>query len=452
MAKIAYLDCPTGIAGNMCLGALLDTGVPLTVLQESLALLGLTEEYQLFVETVHRQGQRATYVDVCLTQPELAPQDLVKSDPDHSHAHSDHQHSSAPHFPSLPAPHHHPVHRHLPDIEALLNKAALPLRVKTWSLDIFRTLAIAEGAVHGIPPESVHFHEVGATDAIVDIVGTCIGLDWLGINEIYCSALPNGGGTVRAAHGVLPVPVPAVLRLLSTRQVPVYDNGIQAELVTPTGAAIAVTLAHRFGPPPSMQLQQIGLGAGSKDFPLPNLLRLWIGETPESSANATQETVALLETQLDDLSPQVIGYLYDELLAAGALDVFTQAIGMKKSRPGILLSVLCAPDCVNSCEALLFQETTTLGIRRTIQQRTVLQRQVETIATSLGSVRVKVAHYGDRLVNAQPEYEDCAQLARQHQIPLQEVQSLALQHWRQTREQKTIEQKTELKGQIRRAK
>lgn len=436
MTKIAYLECPTGIAGNMCLGALLDTGVPLTVLQESLALLGLTEKYQLFVETVHRQGQRATYVDICLGQPNLAPHDHVRSDHIHPHRHSDHQHSSDPHPHSPSDPHPYPVHRHLPEIEALIHKAALPLQVKTWSLEIFRTLAIAEGAVHGIPPESVHFHEVGATDAIVDIVGTCIGLDWLGIDTIYCSALPNGGGTVRAAHGLLPVPVPAVLQLLSTRQVPVYDNGIQAELVTPTGAAIAVTLAQSFGPPPAMQLKQIGLGAGSKEFLLPNLLRLWVGEAPASTATLTQETVVLLETQLDDVSPQVIGYLYDELFAAGALDVFTQAIGMKKSRPGLLLSVLCAPDIVNACEALLFCETTTLGIRRTVQQRTILQRQVETVATSLGSVRVKVAYYGDRLVNAQPEYEDCAQLARQHRIPLQEVQALALQHWRQTIEQK----------------
>jgi pyridinium-3,5-bisthiocarboxylic acid mononucleotide nickel chelatase len=414
MTKIAYFECPTGIAGNMCLGALLDAGVPLTVLQDSLALLGLTDEYQLFVETVHRQGQRATYVDVCLTQPDLIL-------PNHAHEHSDHQH-----------PPGHSAHRHLPDIEVLIDTAALPLRVKTWSLEIFRTLAIAEGAVHGIPPESVHFHEVGATDAIVDIVGTCIGLDWLGIDKIFCSALPNGGGTVRAAHGLLPVPVPAVLQMLSTRQVPVYDNGIEAELVTPTGAAIALTLAQNFGPPPSMQLQQIGLGAGSKEFPLPNLLRLWVGEAPEISANLTQETVILLETQLDDINPQVIGYLYDELFAVGALDVFTQAIGMKKSRPGLLLSVLCAPDSVTACEVLLFRETTTLGIRHTVQQRTILPRQVETITTPLGSVRVKVAHYGDLIINAQPEYEDCAQLARQHRIPLRDIQQLALESWRQS--------------------
>jgi pyridinium-3,5-bisthiocarboxylic acid mononucleotide nickel chelatase len=317
---------------------------------------------------------------------------------------------------------------------------------------------------------------VGATDAIVDIVGTCIGLDWLGIDRVFCSALPTGGGTVRAAHGLLPVPVPAVLNLLSARQVPVYDNGIQKELVTPTGAAIAVTLAEGFGAAPPMQLQRVGLGAGTQSFEIPNMLRLWIGETQDNATSGKQlaagfdspstgsgqraqparycalsgvkggdiglynlfwkstnavflESIVVLETQLDDINPQIVGYLYDELFAAGAVDVFTQAIGMKKSRPGILLTVLLMPEKVEACEAILFRETTTLGIRRSIQQRTVLRRQIEAVETALGNVRVKVAYYGDRIVNVQPEYEDCAQLARQHAKPLQEIQQLALQQW-----------------------
>ncbi|MGB8698365.1 MAG: nickel pincer cofactor biosynthesis protein LarC, partial [Thermosynechococcaceae cyanobacterium] len=339
MAKIAYFECPTGIAGNMCLGALLDAGVPLAHLQTTLEALGLSHEYAIQVETVQRQGQRATYVQV-----QLHPTPTAQG------GHS---------------------HRHLPQILALIQGSTLPERVKGWSGQIFQTLAIAEGAVHGIPPEAVHFHEVGATDAIVDIVGTCIGLDWLGMEQVYCSALPTGGGTVRAAHGLLPVPAPAVLQLFASRQVPLYDNGIQRELVTPTGAAIAVALATSFGPPPAMQLQGIGLGAGSAELSLPNVLRLWIGQT-ETSVAAQSETVVLLETQLDDLSPQVVGYLYDTLFAAGALEVFTQAIGMKKSRPGLLLSVLCQPEQLGACEAILFRETTTLGIRRTVQQRTVL--------------------------------------------------------------------------------
>jgi pyridinium-3,5-bisthiocarboxylic acid mononucleotide nickel chelatase len=389
MAKIAYFDCPTGIAGNMCLGALIDGGVPLDYLRDTLAQLPLTDEYELAVETMHHQGQRSLHVDVAIKH------------------------------------HHH--HRHLPDIEGVIQQATLPPRVKTWSLDIFRTLAIAEGSVHGIPPESIHFHEVGATDAIVDIVGTCIGLDWLGIDRVFCSALPTGGGMVRAAHGLLPVPVPAVLNLLSARQVPVYDNGIQKELVTPTGAAIVVTLSEGFGAAPPMQLQQIGLGAGTQSFEVPNMLRLWIGETQDNAVSL--ETIVVLETQLDDLNPQIVGYLYDELFAVGALDVFTQPIGMKKSRPGILLTVVLMPEQVETCESILFRETTTLGIRRSVQQRRVLRRQVEVVETPLGKVGVKVAYYGDLIVNVQPEYEDCAQLARQHTKPLHEIQQLALQQW-----------------------
>ncbi len=404
MPRIAYFDCPTGIAGNMCLGALIDVGVPLQHLQDSLAQLCLTDEYEIVVETVHRQGQRGTYVQVKV----------------YSHGHS-HGHS------------HHAPHRRLPDIEALILQTRLPDRVKTWSLEIFRTLAIAEGSVHGIAPAQVHFHEVGATDAIVDIVGTCIGLDWLEVDQIFCSALPTGGGTVKASHGLLPVPVPAVLQLVALRQVPLYDNGIQKELVTPTGAAIVTALAQGFGAAPALKLQNIGLGAGSHDLPIPNLLRLWLGETKEIMAQSatapTQETIALLETQLDDINPQVVGYLYDVLLGAGAVDVFTQAIAMKKSRPGILLSVLCPTALIEPCEAILFRETTTLGIRRSIQQRTVLHRMIEVVETPLGTVRVKVARYGDRIVNVQPEYEDCAQLAQQHNKPLKDIQQLALNHW-----------------------
>jgi pyridinium-3,5-bisthiocarboxylic acid mononucleotide nickel chelatase len=401
MTRLAYFDCPTGIAGNMCLGALLDVGVPLSQLQASLAQLQLTDEYEIAVETVHRQGQRGTYVQV-----------KVNTAPTH--------------------PHHAP-HRHLPEIESLILDTQLSERVKTWSLEIFRTLAISEGVVHGIPPEQVHFHEVGATDAIVDIVGTCIGLDWLNVDRVFCSALPTGGGTVKAAHGVLPVPVPAVLQLATLRQVPLYDNGIQKELVTPTGAAIVTTLAQGFGAVPSFVLDRVGLGAGSHDLPIPNLLRLWVGETETEilplASDRLQETIVLLETQLDDLSPQVVGYLFDTLLSAGAVDVFTQAIGMKKSRPGILLSVLCPPSLVDVCESILFRETTTLGIRRLIQQRSVLPRQIESVETPLGIVRMKVAREGDRIVNVHPEYEDCARLAQQHNTPLKNVQQMALYYW-----------------------
>jgi uncharacterized protein (TIGR00299 family) protein len=304
--------------------------------------------------------------------------------------------------------------------------------VEAWSLAVFRLLAEAEGAVHGIPPNEVHFHEVGATDAIVDIVGTCLGLDWLDIQEFYFSAMPTGGGTVKAAHGKLAVPTPAVMRLWETHRVPVYSNGIDRELCTPTGTAIACTLATGFGPPPPMQIQAIGLGAGSRNLAIPNILRLWIGEksfvTKENLTN-DREAICVLETQIDDLSPQAIGYVFDALFAAGALDVFTAPIVMKKSRLGVLLTAICHPEFQDACEAVIFRETTTLGIRRSTQERTILHREIETVQTEYGEVQIKVAKSGQMITNVQPEYEDCASIARVKNISWREVHRLALQSW-----------------------
>lgn len=407
MTKLAYFECPTGIAGDMCLGALLDLGVPLSYVQNHLNRLGMEQEFDLQVKSVHRQSQAATYVRVDLGT------------------------DSGAHGTSSAHP-HHPHHRHLPEIEQRIIRAEFPKQVESWSLEIFRNLAIAEGKVHGIEPDQVHFHEVGATDAIVDIVGTCLGLHWLGIEAISCSALPTGGGTVKAAHGQLPVPVPAVLQLWQARQVPVYDNGIQKELVTPTGAAIATTLAQTFGPPPPMSLHQIGLGAGTSDWSLPNILRIWLGESSSAPSAATQqEPVVVLETQIDDLNPQVFGYVFEALFAAGALDVFTQAVGMKKSRPGILLTVICKPDQVSTCETVLFRETSTLGIRRSQQQRTPLERNFATVETDYGPIQIKLAYHHQKLVNVQPEYEDCARIAREHDLTWQQVYQSALIAWNQ---------------------
>ncbi|NEQ54224.1 MAG: nickel pincer cofactor biosynthesis protein LarC [Leptolyngbya sp. SIO3F4] len=425
MEKIAYFDCPTGIAGNMCLGAILAAGMPRSDLLEQLNKLGLEDEYEFTVAQVKRQEQAATAVTIKL--------------------HKTHG------------------HRHLPAIETLIQQANLSPRVTDWSLAIFRKLAAAEAAVHGIAPEQVHFHEVGATDAIVDVVGTCLGLDWLGIDQIICSPLPIGGGTVKAAHGQLPVPAPAVLELFRQAQVPIYSNGINKELVTPTGAAIATALSQYFGPPPAMTLQQVGLGAGSHDLPIPNILRLWIGTASESllsnhhqighsqphhhskhqhsdhqhsnqsphlhsETNPTtpgySESVIELQTQLDDLTPQAIGYLYEGLLKAGALDVFTQAVGMKKNRPGILLTVICNEANVHACQALLFLETTTLGIRKTVQQRQALYRTWQSVMTTYGPVQIKagLATPNGPVINLQPEYETCANLARDHGVGWKRVQ------------------------------
>ncbi len=500
MAIVAYLECPTGIAGDMCLGALIHAGVPVEYLTTHLNRLGIANEYNLWAELVDRNGQQATkaHVDIHLAahgesfvaedgsdlHPTFRTAHSHGTTHSHAHAHShshgtthNHTHSHA-HSHAQTNSHSHS--RNLTNIEQLIVAAGLPARAEAWSLAVFRELAIAEAAVHGVAVEQVHFHEVGATDAIVDIVGTCLGLDWLKVDHIICSPLPVGGGTFQASHGRLPSPSPAVLKLWETHQVPVYSNGIDRELVTPTGAAIAVTLAAHFGAPPAMTLQKVGLGAGSRQLPMPNILRLWLGETttlpsphahpsqqsnkppasdPPHPSTATQppyqsaiqshqsqtttacattacatthtDTVVVLETQVDDLNPQAIGYLFDALLTAGALDVFTQAVGMKKSRPGVLITVICRPGQVDVCETLLFQETSTLGIRRYTQQRHILQRDWHTVQTDYGTVRVKVAWDNDphQILNVQPEYDDCAQLARQHQIPWRDVHTQALRSW-----------------------
>lgn len=541
MTKIAYLDCPTGIAGDMCLGALIHAGLPLEYLETQLRRLGISHEYTLRVETVQRNGQSATKLHVDLnalpdpealahrepgvdvhstfqrayTQPhsndlsdDLTNQSINqntvepysgKYSDSHSHLHSHQSHShthesdfsddSASHFHPHPhkhpvayphsldnttgaisdsehpshvlASHHHAGTRHLTDIEQLILAAGLSPRAEAWSLAVFRQLAIAESAVHGIPIEAVHFHEVGATDAIVDIVGTCLGLDWLGIEQLYCSAMPTGGGTIWAAHGRLPVPSPAVLKLWELRQVPVYSNGIERELVTPTGAAIATTLAASFGPPPPMTLTRVGLGAGGRDLPIPNILRLWIGESSElgagswayrqaahtapsgislpQSARAVASTaelgansqVTVLETQIDDANPQAIAYTLESLLAAGALDVFTQPVTMKKSRLGTLITVICPIDMAEICKAVLFRETTTLGIRESVQQRTILDREIQTVETEFGEVPMKLGKHpvSGELLNVQPEYEDCAKIARDRQVSWSDVHRAALRAW-----------------------
>jgi pyridinium-3,5-bisthiocarboxylic acid mononucleotide nickel chelatase len=491
MTKIAYLQCPTGIAGDMCLGALVDLGVPIAYLIEQLGRLGISQEYKLWTETVDRNGQRATkfHVDLVFESGEvvnpdnfatfdsrprplhsateaIASENLI-ADHSHKHEHSHPQSHSHPHSHSPVEDTTHPLPpiRHLPAIEQLIKTAQLPKRAEAWSLAVFRQLAAAEAAVHGVPIEQVHFHEVGATDAIVDIVGACLGLDWLEIEELHCSALPTGGGTIRAAHGRLPVPTPAVLKLFEMRQVPIYYNDIDRELVTPTGAAIATTLATHFGSPPTMTLQKVGLGAGTQNLAIANVLQLWIGEQgkgergkgletqstsgtwnlkPETSSSTetrnpkpetcATETITVLETQIDDLNPQAIAYVMERLLEMGALDVFTQAIAMKKSRLGTLLTVICRVGDEEACEAMIFRETTTLGIRRSQQQRQVLPREIQSVQTDYGTVRVKIAWAEGRdrrPTNVQPEYDDCAQIAHQQNIPWREVHRAVLEQWQQ---------------------
>lgn len=441
MKTLAYLDCPTGIAGDMCLGALVHAGVPLTYLQQQLAKLGIQNEFEIKAESVQRNQQVATKVHVNLLTDKRSAHTHEHS----HHTHTDHEHSHADHDHSHSENTHAHDSRKLPDIEALIQQANLPERATRWGLDVFRTLAAAEAGVHGIPPEQVHFHEVGAVDAIVDIVGTCLGLDWLNIDALVCSPLPTGGGTVRCDHGLLPVPVPAVLNMMATAQVPVYGNEIEKELVTPTGCAIATTLAQSFGPPPHFTVQKIGLGAGGRDLPIPNILRLWIGTAtaskrteaksathqinkPKDVQPANTESIVMLQTQLDDCSPQTIGYVFEQLFQVGAVDVFTQAIAMKKNRLGTLLNVLCPTTAVTACETILFRETTTLGIRHSQQTRSVLLREIVTVTTKYGDVPVKIArlHTDGKPLNLQPEHDDCARLAREHNLPLQQIHQAAL--------------------------
>ena len=476
MAKIAYLECPTGIAGDMCLGALVDAGVSLEMLRDRLSGLGIDDEFTLRAENVLRNGQQATkiHVDLHVGDPDpvhsAEKEALAMRERDHHHGHHHgHGHSHGHH-------HHHQPSRHLPEIRDRIKAANLTPRAEQWSIGVFEALAIAEGAVHGKPPEQVHFHEVGATDALVDIVGTCIGLDWLGVDAIFCSPLPVGGGVVRAAHGRLPVPVPAVLKLWEKRRVPVYYNGIDRELVTPTGAAIATTLAQDFGPIPPMTLKKMGLGAGNRDLSLPNMLRLWLGDSTgdrphhshrhahshshshDHSHNhphpapqpdqpdlneETEDTVMVLQTQIDDLSPQAIAYAQQLLFDAGALDVFSQAIAMKKSRLGTLLTVICPPALTEICEDILFRETTTLGIRRQRQQRQILARKQIPVDTPYGPIRVKVAgkivgktnskddpNKKFQVMNIHPEYDDVAACAAASQTPWLEVHQGAIAQWK----------------------
>jgi len=279
MGSIAYLDCPTGIAGDMCLGALVSAGVPLEYLQDIVHKLGLAHEVKLWTESVHRGSIEATkmHVELLNYNGEEPPTIAIKqshTDHVHSHIHAKHSHEEHTH-----KEHSHPIHRHLPDIEKIIRNAKLPKQIEARSLATFKELAIAEGAVHGIAPEAVHFHEVGAIDAIVDIVCTCAGFVWLEVDKIYCSALPAGGGYVDCDHGKMPVPAPATLKLWEKHGITIFDNGIRKELVTPTGAAIAVTLCEKFGEVPLMKIKKVGLGAGTQDLEIPNALRLWIGKS-----------------------------------------------------------------------------------------------------------------------------------------------------------------------------
>src|SRR5579862_4404425 len=316
-------------------------------------------------------------------------------------------------------------HRSLSAILEIIGKSQLSDEVKKNASAIFRKLGEAEAAVHDVPLEKIHFHEVGAVDAIVDIVGACIGFEALRIDKFACSALNVGGGTAKMAHGVLPVPAPATAKLLQGK--PTYSNGVQKELVTPTGAAIVATLCDHFGPQPAMSVSAIGYGAGSADLEgQPNVVRIMIGEAAEKVVPGFDEEISVIEANLDDMNPQIYGYFSEKAFAAGALDVYTTPVQMKKNRPGTLLTVLCKPSDTNMLTSLIFAETTTFGARTYTAQRRTLPRESVNVHTQFGDVRIKLSRVNGRIRHVAPEYEDCRKLAAERNVPLQQVIQEAL--------------------------
>ena len=383
--KIAYFDCFSGVSGDMALGALLACGADEAAFRRALAGLRVPG-YELKIERVTRGGLAATDVDVALVE--------------HEQGHG----------------------RHLSDIAVLLEHSTLSETVRHKALAVFTRLADAEAAIHGTTRDQIHFHEVGAVDAIVDIVGVCLLLEMLGIERVTLSALPCGTGTITCAHGVLPVPAPATLELLAG--FPVYPVDIRGELVTPTGAALLTTLAdpQTAGQMPAMRVVKNGFGAGKKQFDpnRPNLLRVVLGET-EESADRTPQTIAVLETNLDDQNPETFDLLMERLFAAGALDVFFAPIQMKKNRPATLVTALCPVPKIEDLAMVLFRESGTFGIRIREQKRLTLTRSWRTVATEFGDIQVKVGAWQGEEITASPEYEDCKRAALEHGVPLRRV-------------------------------
>lgn len=381
--KVAYFDCFSGASGDMILGSLLDAGLPLDTLSGEIAKLNLSH-YDLQVKKVTRKGLGGS-------------QALVHIDHDHHHHH----------------------HRHLDDIVRIIQDSNLADPVKENSQKIFERLAHAEATVHRTSIHDIHFHEVGAMDAIIDVVGSVAGLHAMGIEKVYCSALHVGTGTIECAHGILPVPAPATAELIKGK--PSYSTGIKGELLTPTGAAILTTLASDFGPLPQLTVEKVGYGAGSSDLALPNLLRVIIGHTAEDLGDYQVERVAIIESCIDDMNPQIYDYLIERMLQMGALDVLLFPIHMKKNRPGIQISVICPTEMIGELSDFLMRETTTIGLRWRIDNRIKAERSVHEIETLHGPMKFKVAEAGKTIINVSAEYDECKRVALERGVPLKEV-------------------------------
>jgi uncharacterized protein (TIGR00299 family) protein len=416
--RTLYFDCFSGISGDMTIGALLDLGVDADYLKTELKKLPVAG-YELKVTRVTRSSLSATKFDV-LVEGAAKQAGEHRHDHDHGHAHSHEHRHEHEHGQS-----HGHSHRKASAILAMIRASALNASAKRIAVEIFSKLAVSEGKVHHIPPEDVEFHEVGAIDSIVDTVGAAIGFDALGIERFLCSAINVGGGFIQCQHGILPVPAPATSDLL--RHATIYQKHVQTELVTPTGAAILAAVVNRFGGMNGFVVDRIGYGAGTKQFDhFPNCLRLMLGEERAPASDRGAADVIVIEANIDDMNPQNFGYVTDKLLAAGALDVSTIPVQMKKGRPGQLLQVLSPVDAVDVLSRVVFQETTTIGLRRYPVQRTTLDREFVEVQTEYGTVRVKVSRMEGEVVNFAPEYEDCARIAREKNVSLKQVQSLAI--------------------------
>lgn len=405
--RLAYLECFAGASGDMFLGALLDAGVPASVLEDAVRALDIGASLRM--ERVDRSGITATRVQV-LDHEHAIDEAPHHHDRDHSHTHS-HTHG-----------------RSLAEIRKLISAAPLDAGVKQLAIHTFELLGEAEAKIHNVPVDKIHFHEVGAVDAIVDIVASCAGLVHLNVGHWYSSSLNVGAGMIDCAHGRFPVPAPATVELL--RGMPTYSAHIEKELLTPTGAALLRTLNPTFGAQPAMRVDRIGYGAGTRNpIGFPNVLRLTLGESLSEQSTATQMTdeIIVLETALDDCSPQVLGFVAVKALALGALDVMLAPVQMKKGRPGTLLTLLCRPGTESTFADLLFRETSTLGIRTRRESRLVLKRDHFTVNTPYGPIRVKRATtaQGDAR-NLAPEFEDCRRAAERANVPLKDVQQAAL--------------------------
>lgn len=384
--KIAYFDCSSGISGDMCLGALIDAGVPAAKLENELRKIPI-KGYKLKVKRVKRSGFAATKADV-----------IQKA------AHESHI----------------TEHRKWKDVEQTIRTSSLSDEIKQKGLSIFRRLFTAEAKVHGETFDAAHLHELGAVDSIVDILGTVIGLKLLGIDKVYSSGINIGGGSVRTKHGILPVPAPATTELL--KGIPVYSDNPDYELTTPTGAVILKEISSSFGIIPDMVIEKIGIGAGNKDFKdKPNVLRILIGQSKEQSAESREQKIAVIETTIDDMNPQIYEYAMEKLFKAGALDVYLTQLIMKKGRPGIKLTVLCNSKEKEKMVKIIFEETTTIGLRFYEADRQTLEREIKEINTALGKVKVKISKLGNGIIKTTPEYEDCKKLAKKLNTPLIEV-------------------------------